>query len=129
MKKRHNIILYFYSHACGEPCEELDLVMEELAKKTMKKRHNIIFAKMNGAENEIEHFKLRSFPALKLFKSGDNAVVDFKGKEKTLEALEDFLELNCRVNVKRSNSLRDKAGKHILPPPEKQKKKNKKKKV
>ena len=54
--------------------------------------------------------------------------MDFEGKEKTLEAFEEFLELNCRVNVKRSNSLRDKDGKHILPPPEKPKKKKKNKK-
>ena len=52
------MLVYFYSPTCGEPCEELDPVIEELAKKTMKKRHNIIFAKMNGAENEIEQFKV-----------------------------------------------------------------------
>ena len=56
---------------------------------------------------------MRKFPSLKLFKTGDNEVVEFKGKNKTLEAFEKFLEKHCRVDVRYSNSLRDKSGKHI----------------
>ena len=42
----------------------------------------------------------------------------------TLEAFEEFLELNCRVNVRKSNSLRDRKGNHIRPEEEKPEKKS-----
>ena len=42
-------------------------------------------------------------------------MVEFKGKEKTIEAFEKFLEAKCKVNVGNSNSLRDKDGKHLMP--------------
>jgi len=127
LNKARYVFVYFYSATCGAPCEELEPAIEQLA-ENMKKRHNIIIARMNGAENEMELFKIRSYPTLKLLKSGDNEVVEFKGKKKTLEAFEEFLEEFCRVNVRRSNSLRDKSGKHIMPPTEKPSKKKKPKK-
>ena len=58
---------------------------------------------------------------MKLFKSGDNAIVEFKEKEKTVEALEEFLESNCKVRVGQSNSLRDRQGKQKFPADEKHK--------
>ena len=50
--------------------------------------------------------------------------MEFKGKENTLGAFEEFLELNCRVNVRNSNSLRDRKGNHIKPEAEKPQKKS-----
>lgn len=113
LNKARYVFVYFYSPSC-ESCEELGPVMDQLAEKMkMKGKRNIVIAKMNGAENEIEIFKVRTYPTLKLFKSGDNEVVEFTGKEKTVEEMSEFLETNCKVNVGQSNSLRDKSGKHL----------------
>ena len=57
MNKARYVFVYFYAPSCGEPCEKLSPVIEQLAEK-MKKRHNVVIAKMNGADNEIEMFKV-----------------------------------------------------------------------
>lgn len=57
-----------------------------------KSDDNIVIAKMDATANELEHTKISSFPTLKLYKSGDNKVVDYSG-ERTLEALIKFMEL------------------------------------
>lgn len=55
---------------------------------------------MDATANELEHTKIQSFPTLKLYKKGDNSVIDFNG-ERTLEGLTKFLE---------SGGLEDAAG-------------------
>ena len=57
LNKARYVFVIFYSPTCGAPCEELINIMEELAKK-MKTRHNIVIAKMNAVDNEIEMFKV-----------------------------------------------------------------------
>lgn len=51
----------------------------------------IVITKIDATANELEHTKITSFPTLKLYKRGDNEVVDYNG-ERTLEALTKFLE-------------------------------------
>ncbi len=46
---------------------------------------------MDATANELEHTKIQSFPTLKLYRKGDNSVVDYNG-ERTLEAMTKFLE-------------------------------------
>lgn len=51
----------------------------------------VVIAKMDATANELEHTKISSFPTLKLYKSGDNKVVEYSG-ERTLEGLIKFIE-------------------------------------
>lgn len=55
---------------------------------------------MDATANELEHTKITSFPTIKLYKKGDNAIVDYSG-ERTLEGFTKFLE---------SGGLEDAAG-------------------
>lgn len=74
-------------------------IFEQLGEK-FKDHESIVIAKMDATANELEHTKIQSFPTLKYYKKGDNAVVDFNG-ERTLEGLTKFLE---------SGGLEDAAG-------------------
>lgn len=65
-----------------------------------KESEHIVVAKMDATANELEHTKITSFPTIKLYKKGDNGVVDFNG-ERTLEGFSKFLE---------SGGLEDAAG-------------------
>lgn len=46
---------------------------------------------MDATANELEHTKITSFPTIKLYKKGDNSVVDYNG-DRTLEGFTKFLE-------------------------------------
>jgi len=52
---------------------------------------DIVIAKMDSTANELEDIKIQGFPTIKLFKKGDNKVVDYNG-ERTLEGFTKFLE-------------------------------------
>ena len=106
------VFVYFYSAKC-KTCEDYSKVFDDLAKH-LNKRHNIIISKVNIDEVEIgDNLKIQE-TSFKLFKSGDNQVVNFKGWIKTVETFSNFLEKNCRVGLSQSNSVRDRNMKYNL---------------
>jgi len=56
-----------------------------------KDSETVVVAKMDATANELEHTKITSFPTIKLYKKGDNAIIDYNG-ERTLEGFTKFLE-------------------------------------
>ena len=46
---------------------------------------------MDSTANEVEDVKIQGFPTIKLFKKGDNKIIDYNG-ERTLDGLVKFLE-------------------------------------
>lgn len=84
-----DVLVEFYAPWCGH-CKQLAPIYDKLGEK-FKENENIVIAKMDSTVNELEHTKINSFPTIKLFKKGDNQVVEYSG-ERTLEGLSKFLE-------------------------------------
>ena len=71
-------------------CKQLVPIWDSLGEK-FADREDIVIAKMDSTGNELEDIKIQGFPTIKLFKKGDNKVVDYNG-ERTLEGFSKFLE-------------------------------------
>ena len=108
LDKSKYVFVYFYSSSC-EDCEDYSDVMNQVA-DIHKSRHNLVIAKadvdMQIPEKMAEQVSKIS-PNFKLFKSGDNEVVHFKKKNKTVKSFSTFLEKHCKVSVSQSNSVRN----------------------
>ena len=108
LNKAKYVFVYFYSSSCVD-CEDYSELMDQVA-EIHKSRHNLIIAKADvGREipEKMAEFAPTVGPSLKLFKSGDNEVIHYKKKSKNVKNISNFLEKNCRVSVKMSNSVRN----------------------
>lgn len=86
--KNKDVLVEFYAPWCGH-CKQLVPIWEQLGEK-LKDNAEVVIAKMDATANELEHTKITSFPTLKLYRKGDNEVVDYNG-ERTLEALYKYM--------------------------------------
>jgi len=84
-----DVLVEFYAPWCGH-CKQLTPTWDKLGEK-FKDNADIVIAKMDATANELEDIKVQGFPTIKLFKKGDNKVVDYNG-ERTLEGFTKFLE-------------------------------------
>merc|ERR1712045_284172 len=84
-----HVLVEFYAPWCGH-CKQLAPTWDKLGEK-FKDSEDIVIAKMDSTANELEDIKIQGFPTIKLFKKGDNKVVDYNG-ERTLEEFTKFLE-------------------------------------
>jgi len=89
MDKDKNVLVEFYAPWCGH-CKQLAPIYDKLGEK-FKDDNTVVVAKMDATVNELEHTKINSFPTIKLYKKGDNTIVEYNG-ERTLEGLTKFLE-------------------------------------
>lgn len=71
-------------------CKKLAPDWDKLGEK-FKDNENIVIAKMDSTENEIEEVQVEGFPTLKLFKKGTNEIVDYNGK-RDYDSLVKFME-------------------------------------
>merc|ERR1739838_172747 len=76
-----HVLVEFYAPWCGH-CKQLVPIWDSLGEK-FADREDIVIAKMDSTANELEDIKIQGFPTIKLFKKGDNKVVDYNG-ERTL---------------------------------------------
>lgn len=56
----------------------------------------VVIAKMDATVNELPHTSISSFPTIKLYKKGDNSVVDYNGERTTDEFIK-FVESGGEV--------------------------------
>jgi len=89
MDAEKDVLVEFYAPWCGH-CKQLAPIYDKLGEK-FKDDSSIVIAKMDSTVNELEHTKINSFPTIKLFKKGDNTVIEYSG-ERTLDGLSKFLE-------------------------------------
>jgi len=89
MDTSKDVLVEFYAPWCGH-CKSLEPIYNQLGEK-FKDNAEIVVAKMDSTANEVEQVKVQGFPTLKLFKKGDNKIIDYNG-ERTLEGLSKFLE-------------------------------------
>lgn len=87
--KDKNVLVEFYAPWCGH-CKQLVPIWDKLGEK-FADSDDVVIAKMDSTANELENIKVQGFPTIKLFKKGDNKVVDYNG-ERTLEGFSKFLE-------------------------------------
>ncbi|XP_055340028.1 protein disulfide-isomerase 2-like [Paramacrobiotus metropolitanus] len=87
--KKKDVLVEFYAPWCGH-CKKLSPIYDELGEK-FQSRDDVVIAKMDATANELEHTRIDSFPTIKLYKKGDNQVVEYNG-ERTLEGLTKFVE-------------------------------------
>merc|ERR1712002_1180850 len=89
MDEAKDVLVEFYAPWCGH-CKSLEPIYNQLGEH-FKDSDSIVVAKMDSTANEVEQVKVQGFPTIKLFKKGDNKIVDYNG-ERTLEAMTKFLE-------------------------------------
>jgi len=84
-----DVLVEFYAPWCGH-CKQLAPTWDKLGEK-YKESETVVIAKMDSTANELEEVKVQGFPTIKLFKKGDNKVIDYNG-ERTLDGLVKFIE-------------------------------------
>lgn len=85
-----NVFVEFYAPWCGH-CQQLAPVWDELGEK-YKDQENIIIAKMDATENDVEDLTIQGFPTIKYFPAGtEKKIVDYDGN-RDLETFSKFLD-------------------------------------
>ena len=79
-----DVMLLFYSPLCyylHHHCKELIQNYPEVAKRLKKLNPKLLFAKIDGIENEVESIQISSFPKIKFFpgKQKGKISIDYDG--------------------------------------------------
>jgi len=89
MDKTKDVFVEFYAPWCGH-CKSLAPIWEQIAEKYADKK-DLVIAKVDGTENEVDGVEIEGFPTLIMYKKETNEAVDYTGKRE-LDELVKFIE-------------------------------------
>ena len=103
-----DVVIYFYAPWC-EKCQNFYPKYERLARKLRKNNKNLLFAKMDATENDIEYFAINKYPTIKFYPGNkkDVAPVHIGNKLSIVEML-DIIKENAFHKVNDENYDRKK---------------------
>ena len=92
LNDEQDVLVEFYAPWCGH-CKQLAPKYDAVAAKVAHMK-NLVIAKMDSTENEVEGIAIKGFPTLKFFKKGQKQTpLDFDG-DRTEEGIIKFLKEN-----------------------------------
>jgi len=89
MDKTKDVFVEFYAPWCGH-CKALAPTWDALGEK-YKDSNDLIIAKIDGTENEVDGVEIDGFPTIKMYKKETNEEIDYTGK-RNMEDLVKFIE-------------------------------------
>lgn len=92
LNDEQDVLVEFYAPWCGH-CKQLAPKYDAVAAKLAHMK-NLVIAKMDSTENEVEGIAIKGFPTLKFFKKGEKQTpIEFNG-DRTEEGIIKFLKEN-----------------------------------
>lgn len=74
-----NVLVEFYAPWCGH-CKNFEPVYEEIAKEFKNEGSDIVIAKMDATENEVEGVNIAGFPTIRLYQAGNKPnFIEYEG--------------------------------------------------
>ena len=94
-----DVLMYFYAPWCKH-CKEFYPNYEKLARKLKAKNPNLIMAKMDATENDIEYFPINKYPTIKFYPGNakNKEPLHFNNRQTIVELL-DFIKSNAYHKV------------------------------
>ncbi|XP_067935867.1 protein disulfide-isomerase-like [Watersipora subatra] len=84
-----HVFVEFYAPWCGH-CKKLAPIWDEIAEK-YEGVENVVIAKVDSTQNELEEVSVKGFPTLKMFPANSGGKMDSYSGDRSLEDLTKFL--------------------------------------
>ena len=104
----NDVVVYFYAPWC-EKCQNFYPKYERLARKLKNKNKNLLFAKMDATENDIEYFAINKYPTIKFYPGNkkDKEPIHISNRLGIVEML-DIIKKNAYHKINDENYNRNK---------------------
>ncbi|KAG9302923.1 hypothetical protein G9A89_022340 [Geosiphon pyriformis] len=115
--KTKDVLIEFYAPWCGH-CKKLAPIYEKLGKAYQSFKDQILIAKMDATTNDLPSrvpFKISGFPTIKLFRAGDNEIIEYQG-DRTYENFIEFLNTNGANKVQVNTTSSASESEAAVPP-------------